>query len=323
MNQIKRLLIIILAACTFWGCSSMGIQNFNVEGIMPLPQVHINSVKEDSQKIHFSGSITPCLEKQRTGNTSPGHTKVNNMGVFEGDIISYQKDDNGRDVTTMEEHSGANIYPFTGKNYQWQFPKSSIDLGLEFPITNQSYGTIKLNLSLCNNQTNWGFGAGYAGESLYENYGIRSEAGLSFYQLCINATYWDHYSHYISIQPGEYIYIDGYNFTTENEKRFRTGIYTAFTIFTTNNEKKLNYFIQCGIHWQRLSSFEAGSIFHAIDKIVALPSSIIYLSLTPGIYFNISEHTIFFCGIRLIKEPDIDNSNGFFTILPYFTFCID
>jgi hypothetical protein len=309
MNWNNSFLSIICISIVIAGCANYRIQNLDVDGAMLTPLVHISSFG-DTARIHLSGYVETSLNGQRTGNVEPGHTLVNDRGIFEGDTLYYSLESDGDyRYLFIKEHPDKNINSFSGANYQWRLPKYTIVLGVEFPLTKDSYWTLRMNISPKSDYFDLGWGIGYARESISEKFGYRTDVGITSQQSTINAVYW---------RPEIDMTPNYYNFYFEKEKRYRFGLYTAITIFTTSPERQVNYFIQASLQFQRMSFFDnPRSLGDFFMNIFESRSGMFFLSFAPGISYNINKSLKLIGGLRLVSDLSVENTNGYFIVMPF------
>jgi hypothetical protein len=276
----------MLALLLWCGCSveeTIAIQHIEVNGPQSAPHIHItnDSVKAVRAVIHVS--------------PRPGRD-LNATFTNEGSSSS-------------DSRAAA---PSSSGTLHWNLPPVVGGLDLDIPVSS----CVSLTGGVSASDNLWGYNAGMGFRNDGESGGLRFDIGFQWQSLSYDVDYT------LTTTTSS---IFGENTDVQKLHRSETGSHGDFYCSLTVNSKSvpgaLNYFLQAGyVHQTLFDIREATFVFPVFgwsDK-VALTSSC--LTVTPGIYFDITRSFRIVAGARCLWVMGPDSSDPSFFASPVLLF---
>lgn len=316
--MFKKILNIILPSIIFFGCAGtiqekIYLQEVEVSGPINHPPVRVTQNRAANQ-VTFSPKLFINTEKKIDSRIS--HSKVNERGIYQVDTISI-----GPDNWTFRE-SLSNRYDYKGKNLHWNLPDAYFGVDMDFPLSRTLSLAGSLNFSSVNNQELIGGSVGFGLSKEGQNSAFRFDFGVSFQEYAFDAetvvitTYSDFGS-----QATDIIFYHDVN------KNKDVNLYGSVTI-NSISKTSFNYFVTLSYFSQTLLDFEPtennpeyyfwGPARYTSD--LRGEASTSYLSISPGIYHNLSKDIRLLLGFSLLKDLGMEESSESIIILPVLKF---
>lgn len=202
----------------------------------------------------------------------------------------------------------------SNNKYQWNLPKLSLacnmDIFFSRSIENSHAISIGFAGTFINKQFYGMYRLGYALEINKDPLGFRFDIGFAFLDLYSIRFPWGD-ADGMSQQEYHDLYFDPSNrqFSTE----LNTGCYISFTTGLHLPESDWRFNIQCA--W---SGHSISGNTDLIPRENEEPTTgISYVSITPFISYDLTKCSRLLCGLRMVSEIDISNTNGTFILLPF------
>ncbi|HVO73676.1 MAG TPA: hypothetical protein VMT35_06610 [Ignavibacteriaceae bacterium] len=317
--RIIRLIIILLSLFLLFGCATITekvyLQQVEVAGPINHPPIHITGGKEKS-----SITVSPKIFINTTASVSGqvNHTYVNGQGIYQLDTIQ-----NG-DGTWRYRESPANRSKYRGRNLNWKLPNLYAGLDLDISLSKSISFAASVNYSN-NDQT--GLMGGSVGLGFYkenEQGAIRFDAGINIQEYAYDAStvvvtttdpFWG--------SPTTEI-----TFFHDINKNSDVNFYASLTYNSIFENSPVNFFVSLSYFGQSLLDFEPsetnvdyypfGVIKYTTDARGEVSSS--YLSVSPGIYQNLSPWSRIVLGVSIIKNIGLEQPSQSVFILPQIKF---
>ena len=300
------LTLIILSGCGVTTVTRTAyLEDAQVQGQINTPPLHITSE-----------------QKGGTATFSPYISINQNQGVSTHvDADSY----NDKTVNTTQSHSAGGLQinslkdnqntaaAFSNSNLNWDISKACAGANAEFYLSDHVSFVGSINLSMGGNNSFTDGSAGIAYFSSTENSAIRLEGGALF-----NSYRYDAYSYvvenvtntYSGSSTNTYYYYDKGNSSSID-------YYFTFTFNTINNLNLINYFFQIGYFRQSIldyhpDGFDPGHYDLILPTVnvtnnTGLKSTISYVGMYPGIYFNLAGNLRCDLGARILYATNLDS----------------
>lgn len=311
--------VVLISSFLATGCAvikqSVFLQNVNVDSPVNQPPLHITNGQK-SHSITFSPKVYINTFKNYSGIVT-GHTNVNSSGLFQVDNVVNS------DGTRSYKESSSNSYPYNGENFNWNLPDVSVGFQVDVAVSDHFAINGGINYAEANRKKliNGSVGIGFFSEK--DGSAVRFDMGLLFQN-----THYDVSSVVITyINPSFGSKQTEIAFYNDNGKSTSTDFYGSFTFNTANKNSLLNFYLNLSYFGQTVLDYKPMNLNKDL-----YPFSFVsednsqgqvytsFLSLTPGLYTDISEWGRLSVGVGLLKEIKIDNSSKSLFINPVVQF---
>lgn len=307
--------LLILSSLYVTGCTiikqSVFLQDVNVDGPINQPPLHITSGQK-KHSITFSPKIYVNTNKNYTGLTE-GHTNVNSSGIFQIDTVVNSAGNK------IYRESVYNSYSYDGENLNWKIPDLSVGFQVDIALSDHFAVNGGINYAEINRKkmVNGSVGIGFFTEK--KGSAVRFDFGLLFQN-----TYYKTSSVVITyLDPVFGSKSSEVAFYLDRNKSTSTDLYGSFTYNTVSKKSPVNFYLSLSYFGQTLMDYQPKTVNTALYpfSVSANESSsgkvyASFLSLTPGIYRDISNWGRLSVGVGLLKELSIDNSSRSLFITP-------
>src|SRR5690606_16805047 len=254
----------------------------------PLTHTPIMISDSSGKRVTFSPRIFINSSK-KMGTYSGNHTDVNMNGVFQVDTL--KKSDGS---VYYKESASANVFRYKGDNMNWITPDYNFGLDVDLKLTDVTSLSLGINNSSISNTNLTGYRIGLGFTQAKNGLAIRFDLGALWQESAYDAssvvkqTYDDIFS-----DPVTDIY-----FMRDIKTEAYFNYYFGLTINSYNPEWPFGFFLNLGFIKQKLIDFEPENLdptFYFFSPVTYVRTDTrqdfaysIY-SISPGIYFNISD----------------------------------
>ncbi|MGE5457909.1 MAG: hypothetical protein ACM3RX_06105 [Methanococcaceae archaeon] len=319
MSFIKNILIFLVLLFFYTGCTptvvkeEIFLQSVNVAGPINHPPILITG-KDQGKKITVSPKF--IFNNSREVKARVNSSRVNSSGFFEVDTI-YKQDGSWDYI-----ESNKNKYTFTGSNLNWDLPEIYSGVDLDVPISKSISLIGALSYSFKNGKNLMGGAFGFSSFSSSETIATRFSFGLNIQEYLYDA------STVVITTTKEY---SGKEATTilfyhDIDKNSKLNIFMSLTFNSHSEKLPFNFLLGVNYFGQTLLNFEPSDLNiqrypWGVQKYTTDTrgeASTGYLSLSPGIYTNISESSRILFGTCIIKElGGLENFSHSILVLPF------
>jgi len=296
--------VLILSAYLLGGCvvkQTVYLQDVRVSG--PVDQLPLHLVSGDENDIFtLSPKLYINTTKQIDGKVEE-HSKVNKNGVYQLDTTF----DNSGKFTLSG--SGENKYDYAGNNLNWNMPDAlaGIDFDLKLSRVFSFFGSF--DYSSIEKQGLFSGAAGFGINSRKPHYGSRFDFGVvwqSMHNEISSAVVTTTSQLFGSSQQSVILYKDrGISSTYD--------FFADWTVNSINSSLPLDYYFGIGVFSQTIYDYVPAqtNMGEYISTVLMPPDPVkktaVYLMLMLGAYKNLDDNNRISCGVRLIKETQIEN----------------
>jgi hypothetical protein len=305
---------LFLAGCTV--TQTVYLQDASIKGPIQSPPLNIleNSRKDKiiiSPKFHVAPP-KPIL----TGNVN--HTRVNANGVYQVDSVK-----NSDDTYSFTE-SNQNTYPFQGSNLRWNVSDFYGGLDVNIPWGKTSRVNLGFSIARENGESLLGGSLGLGLCSIQDQGSFTFSFGLNYQQMAYDLT---------SVVKTDVDYFWGGSsssvlFFHDRGKAGSLGFYLNL-LYNSSYEGTVNFYMGGGYLQQTLLSYKPNTLdpnfiwpFMTVNDIQgdeSFSKSLGFLSLTPGLFFKVSDDIRFVAGANLLYDIG-DAATGQMIVIPSFRF---
>ena len=302
---------IILSAVILSSCGVTSItrtaylEDAQIQGQINTPPLHITGQPKGGT-VTFSPYVS--INQNQGVSTHVDAETYNNKTVYNTESHSA----NGLQVNSLKNSLAAGS-AVQNSNLNWDIAKASAGANAELFFSSRVSVVGSINFSMGNNNSFTDGSVGLAYFSSTENSAIRLEGGALF-----NSYRYDAYSYVVEkvtntfsgTSTNTYYYYDKGNSSSID-------YYFTFTLNSVNNQSLINYFFQIGYFRQSIldyhpNGFDPGyyqSVFPTVDVTnnTSLKSTIGYIGMYPGIYFNVSRNVRCDLGARILYATNLDS----------------
>lgn len=292
MKSFVCLAVIAAWFCFLPGCISVQdqlfLQSIEVEGSPGQPPVHITGADMKEGSVHASphlslgsGTVTAPLENQ-----------------YEGPVTSTLAD-------------------FQSKGLKWKLPRVSFGIDIDYAVSNKAALSGGISASVGKGRQ---FTSLYGGLGLYSaspNTAVRFDIGLQYVDVQYKGA--TVLFRTVGGGPQDTIYY------LDQGKDFHLNLYANLTLNSAKEDQFLNWFLQVGISPQTLTSFVPNDVSSGgpgpyVVSDQRAESSVLWLSATPGLYFDLGDNRRLVFGARVMKELLFESSKPSFVVIPLLQF---
>ncbi len=292
------------------------LQDVQVSG--PINQTPVHITDSTVSGITISPRVSFNTKKTFRGKID-NHTLVNSQGIFQIDTVF---NDDG--TFYFQETTGANTYPFNGKNLTWNIADITASVDFDFKVSRSIGLFMGANYSVIDQKSLWGglFGLGLMGSG--KSASFRVDLGFTMQQIPYEAYTIVSVTQTSSSGTSSYVY-DYTDIGTETH----FNPFFSLTLNSANPEWLFNIFIQAGYSTQTLANFTPETqVYHDpfyyenvnITEDLRGEAMVGLINITPGIFLNIGDNGRILVGTRLnwiTQAEEVDNS---FYLLPMLQF---
>jgi hypothetical protein len=296
--------VIILFAYLLQGCTvkqTVYLQDVRVDGPVNQPPLHLISGDENNI-LTLSPKIYINTTKQVNGKVD-GHSKVNKNGVYQLDTAF------GNSGKFILKESGENKYDFTGNNLYWNMPDVLAGMDFDLKLTRVFSFFGSFNYSHIDQQDLFSGAAGFGINSRKPHYGSRFDFGVMWHNLnneISSAVVTTTSPLFGSSEQSVMLYQD-------HGKASAYNFFANWTLNSINSSLPFDYYFGLGVFGQTIYDYTPSQtdMGDYLSNVLASPEPMketaVYLMLMLGVYENIGDNNRISCGVRLIKETQIEN----------------
>ena len=230
-----------------------------------------------------------------------GHTRVNARGVYQVDSTV----NNGS--VSYTERDGVNTYTFQGENLTWELPNYTVGLDFDYTLTNHLALSLGLNYSPGKSREFWGGSVGLGYFFYNKGLGGRLDAGAIFQSTSYTVDY-------VHVVDPAFSQTSDVTFLRKSGREMYTNFYGSLTINSMHPDWPINLFLQLSLSTQTFvavtspqsNGFEELQVHHLTT----------FLSVTPGIYINLTPASRIMLGLRLAHAMNIEDASHDFVPMP-------
>jgi len=297
---------VILSSCGVTSVTRTAyLEDAQIQGQINTPPLHITGQPKGGT-VTFSPYVSinqnQGVSTHVDAETYNNKTAAKTQNSYGGDLQINSLKDN--------ISSGSSVQ---NSNLSWDIAKASAGANAELFLSKHVSVVGSINFSMGNSNSFTDGSAGLAYFSSTENSAIRLEGGALF-----NSYRYDAYSYVVEkisntlggSTSNTYYYYDKGNSSSID-------YYFTFTFNSVNNQNLINYFFQIGYFRQSIldyhpNGFDPGhyeSILPTVDVTnnTGLKSTIGYVGMYPGIYFNVAGNVRCDLGARILYATNLDS----------------
>jgi len=320
-------ILLFFASCTpvekTYEYRTIYLQNIEIFGSINQSHIHLSdSIKTPS--VTFSPVVSYNTNSNFMNNI-PGHTLVNENGVFQIDTF-YNNDGT---INHFEKTPGANINTYQGKNMSWSISSITLGLDMDIKLTRNFALFGGANYSSDNNKSLWGvnLGLGFFGFTKDE-LGFRLDIGAHFQNIAYDAYTVEDVRITCPSNNEEYLI-----FYHDINQSTHFNPFINFTFNTAITDWPVNIFVNFGYSAQTLVDFEPrdkderykSNHYHYPyygDNYIEIvydnrgESTTGFFHFTPGLHFKFDQWIRLIIGTRFFFETQLDNATAKTFIFP-------
>ncbi len=298
--------VIILSSCGVTTVTRTAyLEDAQVQGQINTPPLHITGEPKGGT-VTFSPYIS--INQNQGVSTHVDAETYNDKTV--NAVQSHPE--GGLQINSLKENLST-ASSINSSNLNWDISKASAGANVELFLSGHVSFVGSINFSMGGNNSFTDGSAGLAYFSSTENSAIRLEGGALFNSFTYNA-----YSYvvenvtntYSGSSTNTYYYYDKGNSSSID-------YYFTFTFNTVNHQNLINYFFQIGYFRQSIldfhpNGFDPGhyeSIIPTVDVTnnTGLKSTVGYIGMYPGIYFDLAGNLRCDLGARILYATNLDS----------------
>ncbi len=318
----QALTVLVLLPLIFISCTTQTtVQNIYVQDVQLKGPVNESPIVITRDTKPHQWRIIPRLEvintKSVTGQIE-GHTAVNGSGVFQVDTLR----NNQGYIIGFEEPRGVNLFGFRGQNLEWKLPGVNAALDFDYALGKGFSIAFGLNYAMVGQQDFWGFrgGIGLHGEG--EAAAFRLDVGAHVQSLSYDA------KTVITSQTGASS--PSVVFFSDRATDTHVNPYAALTLNSVSSAWPVNFFVQLAVNSQSLINFEPRTLDETVDRDIfgntvittdmRADKSVTFISVTPGLYLDITSSARFLVGARIVKQMQLEAMSSDQMVFPVVQF---
>jgi hypothetical protein len=287
----------------------------------PINQAPIH-VTEEAVTPYFTVSPRFSYKSaQQVSASMEGHTLINSEGIFQVDTILHSDG-----TISFQETPGANTYEYVGRNLTWDIATFTGGIDFDARFTKSFAAFAGLSYSSGNSESVWGGNLGIAFLIAKSNLGLRLDAGVH-----VQSVAYDAYTVEViktSSSSGTYEYVVFYH---DLGRATQWDPFINLTFNTAPENWFVNFFLNAGFSQQTLIGFTPetkdeehyhdygifGYDYHReIVEDKRGKSTASYISLTPGLFFQVGKSGRILLGVRFYFDNGLDEATESTYILP-------
>ena len=296
------------------------MQDLKVNGPVTQPPIHITKEPRRGE-VHVIPHVSFPTKKKIDG-WIEGHTPVNGQGVFQVDTIR-----NADHSVYFRDPGNVNVYPFQGKNLQWEIPATSVGLDVDVGVSERVALAFGATYSSTGGSGVWAYrvGLGLRGNDAKRPLGWRLDFGWMWQEHLFEA---------LTIVTDRPLSSSASTVAFYQDRKRQTSgsFYGALTINTVKPNWPVNVIFQAGLTRQLISEFEPTvprpepSILLPFFLVNPFERTIIVdrrgefsptiFHLMPGAYIDIAESVSLIFGLRFSFVTGLDHPSPSTIISP-------
>jgi len=304
-KKLLLLLSIILSGCTSVQ-QTIYIQDVEVNGPLNNPPIFISDNKSGI-------TVSPWLSfnSNHQVNGIANHSNVNVNGVFQVDTIY----DGGQ---LYYRQSNANSYPYNKNNVRWNLPdiKAGVDVDLPVSRTISIFGSFNYVSQNLYQIVGGSFGFGFY--SVKNNGAVRLNVGCTLQEYQYDAST-------VIVQTIDPPFGKSYTevgFFHDINKKSNLNVFGNLTYNTVSEDVPINFFFSLAFFSQTLLNIKPetpNTLYSPFGFTTSVSdtrgeTSTAYVSISPGIYMNVTPTMRFVLGVNIAKDlGDFTNEQGSFS----------